>query len=170
MWYGPGLTPNSIPSSIERDGIVYATSGFRGNRALAVRLADAKGDITGTSAILWQLERDTPYVPSPLLYEDILYLVKSNNAILTAIDPATGQAHYGPVRLDGIFEIYASPVGVAGNVIILGRDGNALVLENGPELKILAENSLDDGFDASPAFFGDEMYLRGYRYLYRISK
>ena len=170
VWYGPGLTSNAIPSSVERDGIVYATSGFRGNRALAVRLADAKGDITGTSAILWQLDRNTPYVPSPLLYEDILYLVKSNNAILTAVDPATGQAHYGPVRLDGIFEIYASPVGVAGNVIILGRDGNALVLENGPKLKVLAENSLDDGFDASPAFYGDEMYLRGYRYLYRISK
>lgn len=170
VWYGPGLTLNSIPSSIEHDGIVYVTSGFRGNRAFAVRLADAKGDITGTSAILWQRDRDTPYVPSPLLYEDILYLVKSNNAILTAVDPATGEAHYGPVRLDGIFEIYASPVGVAGNVIILGRDGNALVLDHGPELKILAENSLDDGFDASPAFYGDEMYLRGYRYLYRISK
>ena len=120
VWYGPGLTSNAIPSSVERDGIVYATSGFRGSRAFAVRLADAKGDITGTSAILWQLDRNTPYVPSPLLYEDILYLVKSNNAILTAVDPATGQAHYGPVRLDGIFEIYASPVGVAGNVIILG--------------------------------------------------
>ena len=170
IWYGPGLTLNPIPTSVERDGIVYSASGFRGNAAMAVRLSDAKGDITGTSAVLWRIDRDTPYVPSPLLYEDILYLVKSNNAILSAVDPATGKAHYGPVRLDGIFEIYASPVGVAGNVIILGRDGNALVLDNGPELKIIAQNSLDDGFDASPAFYGDEMYLRGYRYLYRISE
>lgn len=170
VWYGPGLTLNPIPSSVVHDGIVYATSGFRGSAAMAVRLADAKGDITGTSAILWQLDRDTPYVPSPLLYENILYLVKSNNAILTAVDPVTGKSHYGPTRLDGIFEIYASPVGVAGNVIILGRDGNALVLDNGPELEILAENTLDDGFDASPAFYGDEMYLRGYRYLYKIAR
>ena len=168
--HGPGLTMNAISSAIEREGIVYVTSGYRGNAAMAVRLADAKGDITGTPAILWQIDRDTPYVPSPLLYEDIFYLVKSNSGIITAVDPETGQSHYGPVRLEGIFEIYASPVGVAGKVIILGRDGNALVLENGPKLKILARNSLDDGFDVSPAFFEDEMYLRGYRYLYRISE
>ncbi len=170
VWHGPGLTLNAVPSAIERDGIVYAMSGFRGAVAIAVRLADAKGDIAGTPALLWQIDRDTPYVPSPLLYEDILYFVKSNSGIITAVNPKTGQPHYGPVRLEGIFEIYASPVGVAGKVIILGRDGNALVLENGPELEILARNSLDAGFDASPAFFGDEMYLRGYRYLYRISK
>jgi len=170
VWYGPGLTLNAIPSPIEKDGIVYVTSGFRGNAAFAVRLADAKGDISGTDAMLWQIDRDTPYVPSPLLYDDILYLVKSNNAILTARDAKTGEAHYGPVRLDGIYEIYSSPVGVSGNVIILGRDGNALVLENGPELKIVRTNTLDDGFDASPAFVDDEMYLRGYRYLYRISE
>ena len=57
-----------------------------------------------------------------------------------------------------------------GRVYILGRDGTALVLNNGPELEILATNSLDDGFDASPAIIGDEMYLRGYRHLYRISE
>jgi len=170
VWSGPGLTLNAIPSPIEKDGIVYVTSGFRGNAAFAVRLSEAKGDITGTSAILWQIDRDTPYVPSPLLYEDILYLVKSNSGILTARDAKTGKAHYGPVRLEGIFEIYASPVGVNGRVYILGRDGTALVLDSGPELKILATNSLDDGFDASPAIIGDEMYLRGYRHLYRISE
>ncbi len=170
VWSGPGLTLNAIPSPVENDGIVYVTSGFRGNAAFAVRLSEAKGDITGTSAILWQIDRDTPYVPSPLLYEDILYLVKSNSGILTALDAKTGKAHYGPVRLEGIFEIYASPVAVNGRVYILGRDGTGLVLDNGPELEILATNSLDDGFDASPAIVGDEMYLRGYHHLYRISE
>ena len=53
---------------------------------------------------------------------------------------------------------------------MFGRDGNAVVLENGPELEIVEQNSLDDGVDASPAIVGDEMYLRGYRYLYRISE
>jgi MFS family permease len=48
-----------------------------------------------------------------------------------------------------------------GNVIILGRDGNALVLKNGPELTVVARNSLDDGFDASPAIVGSEMYPPG---------
>jgi hypothetical protein len=54
-------------------------------------------------------------------------------------------------------------------VYLLGRDGNALVIENSPEFKILARNALDDGFDASPAIVGEEMYLRGYRSLYKIA-
>ena len=169
IWHGPGLTLNAIPTSVHEDGVVYLTSGYRGNAAYAVRLADAKGDIAGSSAILWQVDRDTPYVPSPLLFRDVLYLVKSNNAILTALDPASGATHYGPTRLEGIYEIYASPVAVSDHVIVLGRDGNAVVLASGPEYEVVHQNSLEDGFDASPAFVDDEMYLRGYRYLYRIS-
>jgi outer membrane protein assembly factor BamB len=44
------------------------------------------------------------------------------------------------------------------------------VLKHGPQFQVLAENTLDDGFDASPALVDREMYLRGYRYLYRISE
>ena len=34
---------------------------------------------------------------------------------------------------------------------------------------IEAENTLDDGFDASPALADRDLYLRGYRYLYAIA-
>jgi len=169
LWEGAGLTMNPIPSPVFADGVVYLMSGYRGNALRAIRLADAKGDVTGTSAVLWEHNRDTPYVPSPLLYENNLYFLKSNSAILTTLDARTGQPLYGPLRLEGLSEVYASPVGAAGRVYLLGRDGNALVIENSPEFKILARNALDDGFDASPAIVGEEMYLRGYRSLYKIA-
>jgi hypothetical protein len=35
---------------------------------------------------------------------------------------------------------------------------------------VLAKNTLDDGFDASPALVDSEMYLRGYKYLYAIAQ
>jgi outer membrane protein assembly factor BamB len=170
VWEAPGLTPNAIPSPIESKGVVYVTAGYRGNAARAIRLAGAKGDLTGTPSILWQIDRDTPYVPSPLLYGDVLYLIKSNAAVLTALDASNGQSLYGPQRLEGLSEIYASPVGAGGRVYIIGRDGNAVVLENGREFKVLANNKLDDGFDASPVVVGDDLYLRGYRHLYRIAQ
>lgn len=169
IWEGPGLTLNAIPSPLESEGVVYVTSGFRGSAAYAVRLADAKGDIESSSAILWRRDRDTPYVPSPLLYDGVFYLVKSNSGILTALDAKTGEALFGPERLEPVAEIYASPVAAAGRIYLLGRDGNALVLASGRELTILARNSLDDGFDASPVLSGKEMYLRGYRHLYKIA-
>jgi outer membrane protein assembly factor BamB len=170
LWEGDGLTMNPIPSPVAADGVVYLTSGYRGNALRAIRLADAKGDVTGTSAVLWEHNRDTPYVSSPLLYENNLYFLKSNSAILTTLDARTGEPLYDPIRLEGLSEVYASPVGASGHVYLLGRDGNALVIENGPEFKILAQNSLDDGFDASPAIVGEEMYLRGYRSLYKIAE
>jgi outer membrane protein assembly factor BamB len=170
LWEGDGLTMNPIPSPVSADGVVYLTSGYRGNALRAIRLADAKGDVTGTSAVLWEHNRDTPYVSSPLLYENNLYFLKSNSAILTTLDARTGEPLYDPIRLEGLSEVYASPVGASGRVYLLGRDGNALVIENGPEFKILAQNSLDDGFDASPAIVGEEMYLRGYRSLYKIAE
>jgi hypothetical protein len=57
----------------------------------------------------------------------------------------------------------------AGRVHVAGRDGGVVVLAAGPKLEVLATNRLDDGFDASPALVGREIYLRGRKHLYRIS-
>jgi outer membrane protein assembly factor BamB len=169
LWEGPGLTMNPIPSPVYEDGMVFATSGFRGNKLLAIRLAEAKGDITGTSAIAWSLEQDTPYVPSPLLYDGVIYLLKSNSGILSAFDAKTGKPHYQLQRLDGVPNVFASPVGAKGRVYFPGQGGTTLVIKHGPQFEVLAKNVLDDGFDASPALVDNEIYLRGYKHLYAIA-
>ena len=80
VWESEGLTMNPIPSpTVGADGMVFAMSGFRGNNLKAIRLAGASGDITGTDRIAWELTRDTPYVPSPLLYDSILYFLKTTS-------------------------------------------------------------------------------------------
>jgi len=170
IWEGGGVTMNAIPSPVAADGLVYVTSGFMGNALRAIRLAGAEGNINRSDAIAWEHDRDTPYVPSPLLFGGNLYILKSNSAILSSFDALSGALHYGPLRLDGMGEVFASPVGAAGRVYIVDRDGNALVIQDGPEFNVLARNSLDDGFDASPAIVDQEIYLRGHRFLYRISE
>jgi outer membrane protein assembly factor BamB len=145
-------------------------SGFRGNMAHGIRLADAKGDITGSPALLWSYNRDTPYVPSPLLYDGLVYMLKSNNGILTVLDAQTGKPHYGPERIAGAENVFASPVGAAGRVYITSRDGATVVLKQGPTLEVLATNTLDDGFDSSAALVDGEMFLKGYRFLYSIAE
>jgi outer membrane protein assembly factor BamB len=169
VWHSQGLTMNPIPSPVGEDGVVIATSGFRGNNLKAIRIADAKGDLTGSKALLWSLDRDTPYVPSPLLYDGFLYILKSNSPILSVFDAKTGKPHYSLQRLDGLgSEIFSSPVGAGGRVYITGRDGHTLVIRNGGSYEVLARNVLDDGFDASPALVDNEMFMRGYRYLYSL--
>jgi outer membrane protein assembly factor BamB len=168
VWESAGTTMNAIPSPVAGEGMVFVTSGFRGNNLKAIRLAEARGDLTGSSAIAWTLDRDTPYVPSPLLYDGILYVLKSNSGILSAFDAKSGAPHYQVQRLEGMSEVFASPVGVAGRVYITGRDGTTLVLRQGSKYEVLAKNTLQDGFDASPALVDNDIYMRGYKYLYAI--
>jgi outer membrane protein assembly factor BamB len=170
VWETAGLTMNVIPSPVYGDGMVFLMSGFRGNSVKAIRLADAKGDITGSAAVAWMQDRDTPYVPSPLLHEGILYFLKSNNGLLTAVDAKTGKAHYQAQRLDAVPNVFASPVAAAGKIYIVGREGATAVIKPGPTLEVIATNKLDDHFDASPALVDDEMYLRGVKYLYSIGR
>jgi outer membrane protein assembly factor BamB len=169
VWESQGTTMNAIPSPVAADGVVFVTSGFRGNNLKAIRLADASGDLTGSKAIVWSLDRDTPYVPSPLLYEGILYLLKSNAGILSAFDAKSGKPHYQLQRLEGVPDVFSSPVGAGGRVYLTGRDGTTLVIRHGPTFEVLAKNSLDDGFDASPTLVDGEIFMRGYRYLYAIA-
>ena len=169
IWECSGMTRNVIPSPVALDGVVYLMSGFRGNALRAVRVADARGKIDDSNAIVWTLERDTPYTPSPLLYETTLYFLKRNDSILSAHDARTGEKFYGPERLENLRSVYSSPVAAAGRIYISDREGNTVVLRHGKQLEVLATNHLDDGFDASLAIVGDRIYMRGQENLYCIA-
>jgi len=65
--------------------------------------------------------------------------------------------------------VFSSPVGANGRVYLTSRDGTTLVIKHGPAFEVIAKNTLDDGFDASPALVGGDMYLRGFKYLYNIA-
>jgi hypothetical protein len=108
-------------------------------------------------------------VPSPLLYDNILYFLKTNNGLLSAYDAPSGKPHYSVQRIaKAPGEVFASPVGADGRIYITSRDGVTTVIKHGPTYEVLAENTLDDGFDASPALVDGEIFMRGYRYLYRV--
>jgi outer membrane protein assembly factor BamB len=89
VWEANGLTQNVIPSPVSAGEMVYLMSGFRGNALLAVRLADAQGDITGKPAIAWSYDKDTPYVPSRRSTRTPHSEVEP--AVLTRIDVGTGK-------------------------------------------------------------------------------
>jgi outer membrane protein assembly factor BamB len=170
IWESEGMTSNVIPSPVHGNGMVYVMSGFRGSALQAIQLDKAQGDITGTDAVAWTLDKNTPYTPSPLLYDDYLYFFRINKEILSCYNALTGELYYGPERLEGVKGVYASPVGVDGRVYIVGRNGVACVIKHGPKFELLARNTLDDSFDASPVIVGDELYLRGRTHLYCIAR
>ncbi len=168
LWSCAGQTANAIPSPVADADAVYVTSGFRGSALFAIALGRT-GDLTGTDAIRWSHDRDTPYVPSPLLVDEFLYVVKVNSGILSCFDKRTGKAHFAAERLEGVREIYASPVVAKDRVYVLSRDGVCLVLKKGPKLEILATNRLDERTDASIAMVDGDLFIRGRENLYCIA-
>jgi outer membrane protein assembly factor BamB len=170
LWSCAGQTPNAIPSPVAQDGMVYVTSGFRGNALQAIRLGRT-GDLTGTDAIAWTHNKSTPYVPSPLLTDNYLYLISGNDAMLSCFNAKTGDAFFERERLEGLREVYASPVSAGDRVYVLGRDGVCAVLKKGPKPEVLALNKLDDHrSDASIALVENQLFLRTAHNLYCISE
>lgn len=168
-WECGGQTVNAIPSPLRHGDMVLCMSGYRGAAAVAIPL-DAEGDVTGTETIRWQITRGTPYVPSAVIYEDHVYFTASNTAVLTCLNVNTGEKVFGPERIPGLTNLYASPVAAAGKIYFADRDGHVTVLKHGPEMEVLATNSLDDGFDASPILLDKQLFLRGQKHLYCIEE
>jgi len=106
----------------------------------------------------------------PLLYDGKLYFNKSNGSVLTCLDAKTGKPIIEKQRLQGLRGLYASPVGAAGRIYFTGRDGTTVVLDDGPQLKILATNKLDELTNASPALVGRQMFIRTDKHLYCIAE
>ena len=169
LWETRGMTANPIPCPVSADGIVYLMGGYNESILQAISLAKARGKVAASKAVVWEYHRDTPYVPSPLLYDGHLYFLKSNRNILSCFNARTGEPYYSRQRLDGLSGVYASPVAAKGRVYLTGRNGASIVIRHGPRFEMLAKNVLNDRFDASPVIVGKELYLRGHRYLYCIA-
>lgn len=171
IWQCDGLTDNVVASPVQWRDIIIAGNSYYRQGMVALRPAGATGDISSATNVAWRLNRMTPYVPSPLLYDDTLYHIRHNQNVLVRLDPATGQFRGELLRLDGIRDfIFASPVGAAGRLYITGRDGSTVVLKHDKENATLAVNRLDDSFSASAALAGRELFLRGEKFLYCIAE
>lgn len=169
LWEVGGMTRNVIPSPLYADGMVFLISGFRGNALLAVDLSRASGDITDSDAILWQYDKNCSYTPNPILMDGLLYFLKTNNGYLSCLDARDGTEYYSNVKLEGIKNIFTSPVGVKDRIYIAGTNGSFSVVKTGKTFELIAENSLEDSFFASPLILGNELFLRGVKALYCIA-
>ncbi len=159
LWRVEGLTGWVAPSPVFGQGLIFAASGKDGP-TLAVR-PGGRGDVTETH-VVWSERRGAPYVSSPLLYGDYLY-VANELGVVTCRRAETGEIAWQR-RLEGKF--LASPIAADGKVYLAAESGTVYVLSAGPEFRLLAENSLDEEILASPAIADGCLYVRTQRRLY----
>ncbi len=157
--------PTSFSAStrpVTGHGLVFYATGWNTGQVLAVK-PGGRGDVTATH-VAWRVTRGAPKKPSMLLLGELLLMV-NDNGVVTCLDARTGE----PVWTARLSDSYSSsPVAAEGRVYFFGEDGKATVIEAGRLFKVLAENTLDEGFMASPAIDGRALYLRTKSHLYRI--
>jgi outer membrane protein assembly factor BamB len=128
---------------------------------------EAKGMITpGSPFEQWRRVRGTPDVPSPLVYDGLVYLCRETGN-LTCLEAKTGAEQYADQRTH-VAKHRASPVYADGKIYLTAQDGTFSVVKPGPKFELLASNTLPDQFNASPVIADGRIYLRGFKTLYAI--
>jgi outer membrane protein assembly factor BamB len=145
-------------------GLVFVPMGFDQAQLLAIR-PDGQGDVAA-SHVAWRFGKGAPSKPSILLVGDVIYMV-NDGGIVGAVEAKTGEMVWRG-RVEGTYS--ASPLSAGGRLYLFNEDGKTTVLEAGRELKVLAENFLEDGFMSSPAVDGRALYLRTRTHVYRIEE
>jgi outer membrane protein assembly factor BamB len=168
LWRCGGQAQRPCGSAVAAGGVAYVASGHRGAFIGAFDLA-GRGDLAGGPHVRWTASRDTPDVASPLLSGDRLYYFKERSGVLSCVDAATGRPHFATVRVPGIALPYASPVSAGGHVYLTDRGGTIVVIDDAPELRIVATNEMGEGVDATPAPAGGDLFIRGEKHLFRVA-
>jgi outer membrane protein assembly factor BamB len=158
LWWARGTTREVIPTPVAGHGLIFSSSG-RAGPTLAIR-PGGSGDVTDTH-IAWSMPKGSPFVPSPLLVGDVLYLVNDMQSIVTAYRATTGevlfQGRLGVARREGFS---ASPVHVDGKVFFTNDEGETFVLRAGDQFELLHTNTLGARTLASPALVDGRWYFR----------
>ena len=137
------------------------------NSLLAIRPGGLKE--IGATHVVWQAKRGVPEVPSPLLYDGYIYMIR-NGGVLTCVEANSGKEAYASKRLPAAGIYYASPVAGDGKVYVTSDSGVVTVLKAGPKYEVLAENDLGETIRATPALVDGRIYLRTAGYLYAFGE
>jgi len=125
--------------------------------AMAVRPGEVAGKLAA-GAIQWHFKKNLPYIPVPLVYRDVLYMVKTGG-IVTSLNPATG-ALLKEGRSGALGEYYASPIAADGKVFLANQQGKVSVLKAGAQWEVLSVNDVGDEINATPALSEGRIYVR----------
>jgi outer membrane protein assembly factor BamB len=168
LWTCRGSSFEVIPTPVVGCGLVFCSSG-RAGPTLAIR-PGGTGDVS-RSHLAWSSQRGSPFVPSPILVGEVLYMVNDMASIVTAMDATTGKALWqgrlGVATREGFS---ASPVAVDGKVFFTNDEGDTFVLRAGPTFDLMHVNRIGERMLASPALVDGRWYMRTDRHLIAVGR
>jgi len=175
LWRLGGSSKITAPTPIFADGLIVVASGRAPERPIFVVQPGARGDLTlradqtSSAAIIWSKTARGSYMPTPLAYNGLLYVL-ANNGVLDAYELKSGKEIYRQ-RLPLVGSGFsASPVAADGKIYLSNEDGDMLVVRAGPSFELIATNSIGELLMATPALSEGMMYVRGVSSLFAIGR
>jgi outer membrane protein assembly factor BamB len=173
LWRLGGSSKITAPTPIAADGLIVVASGRRPEQPLFVVRAGSRGNLTlepgreSGAGVVWSRTRRGPYMPTPLAYGGILYVL-ANNGVFDAYELGTGKELYRE-RIPHLGSGFsASPVAADGKIYLSNEDGEMIVVKAGPAFAHIATNSMGELLMATPALSEGVLYVRGMRHLYAV--
>ena len=165
----------TAPTPISGDGLLVVASGRGPERPIFVVRPDARGDLTlrdgetRSAAVVWSRTGRGSYMPTPLFYNGLLYVL-ANNGVFDAYQLKTGEEVYRQ-RLPEIGSGFsASPVAADGKIYLANEDGEMLVIGAGETFEHIATSSIGEPLMATPALVNGVMYVRSASTLFAIGR
>lgn len=175
LWRLGGSSKITAPTPIFGEGLFVVASGRGPERPIFVVRPNARGDLTladgktTSEAIVWSKTGRGSYMPTPLIYNGVLYVL-ANNGTFDAYNLKTGAELYRQ-RLPTVGSGFsASPVAADGKIYLSNEDGEILVIAAGEKFNLLATNSMGELLMATPALSDGVMYVRSAASLFAIGR
>jgi len=175
LWRLGGSSKITAPTPIFADGVFVVASGRGPERPIFVVRPAARGDLTlpdgktSSEAVVWSRTGRGSYMPTPLVYNGILYVL-ANNGLFDAYNLRTGEEVYRQ-RLAVVGSGFsASPVAADGKIYLSNEDGEILVIGAGDKFAHIGTNSMGELLMATPALSEGVMYVRSATSLFAIGR
>ncbi len=165
LWTLGPMAEIATPTPFAALDLIFVTSGYRPIQPIYAIKPGANGDLTlkdkqtSNEFIAWSKDRGGPYMPTPIVYGDLLYTC-SNNGVLTAYNAKTGERVYQE-RVGGTGGAFtSSPVASDGKIYMSSEDGDVFVVKAGPKYEFLAKNPVGETIMATPAISDGLLIVR----------
>lgn len=165
-WVIDGPTEQFVASIVyhEELNLLFMTCGFPQKHMLAIR-PDGSGNVTKTH-VAWRDTAGASYVPSPIAIGDY-FLVVADNGVASCFVAETGERHWRE-RLPGGHS--ASILAANGLAYFTSDEGIVSVIKPGPTFEVIAQSEVGENVYASPAVYGNQLFIRGEEHLFCIGK
>jgi hypothetical protein len=175
LWRLVGNPEVTATTPIAGHDLIFICNSYRPNQPIYAIRAGASGDIslkdgaTSNEHVAWSMQRGGTYMPTPIIYGDLLYTC-ANHGVIASYNAKSGERIYQQRIADKGGSYSASPVAADGKIYLSSEDGEIFVVKAGPKYELLATNQMGEVLMATPAISDGIIFVRGQHTLFAIGE